>query len=204
MRVPITSGRGKFSADSRKGGVMKYGELNLGQIEAIVNKLGGMEGVQRFLRDEVEIVVNKTAESNFTVVIDYGLSLSEMIKLGKYDWVNNDITENHFPVKGVGKKEIVIELVHFNLILNSEDAIKEMTERGLRSATIEELLGLGAAYPDIQRKFPIVAIGSVWQGPDSGDRYVPCLNESASERDLHLSWLDSGWYESWRFAAVRK
>lgn len=34
---------------------MKYGELNLGQVEAIVNKLGGMDGVQRFLRGEVTI-----------------------------------------------------------------------------------------------------------------------------------------------------
>ncbi len=35
---------------------VKYSELNLGQIEAIVNKLGGMEGVQRFLSGKVEIV----------------------------------------------------------------------------------------------------------------------------------------------------
>ncbi|MCK4918717.1 MAG: hypothetical protein KAS02_02950 [Candidatus Pacebacteria bacterium] len=34
---------------------MKYGKLNLGQVEAVVNKLGGMEGVQRFLRDEITI-----------------------------------------------------------------------------------------------------------------------------------------------------
>jgi len=32
---------------------MKYGDLNLGQIEAVVNKLGGMEGVKKFLRDEL-------------------------------------------------------------------------------------------------------------------------------------------------------
>ncbi len=31
---------------------MKYGKLNLGQIEALVNKHGGIEGVQRFLRGE--------------------------------------------------------------------------------------------------------------------------------------------------------
>jgi len=30
---------------------MKYGELNLGQVEAVVNKLGGMDGVRRLLRD---------------------------------------------------------------------------------------------------------------------------------------------------------
>lgn len=34
---------------------MKYGELNLGQVEAIVNKLGGMEGVQRILSSEKEL-----------------------------------------------------------------------------------------------------------------------------------------------------
>jgi len=32
---------------------MKYGELNLGQIEAIVNKLGGMGGVHQFLSGEL-------------------------------------------------------------------------------------------------------------------------------------------------------
>lgn len=34
---------------------MKYGELNLGQVEAVVNKLGGMEGVQKFLRGEITV-----------------------------------------------------------------------------------------------------------------------------------------------------
>jgi len=34
---------------------MKYASLDLGTIEAVVNKLGGMDGVQRFLRGEVEI-----------------------------------------------------------------------------------------------------------------------------------------------------
>ena len=36
---------------------MKYGELNLGQVEALVNKLGGMDGVKRFLAGTVEVVV---------------------------------------------------------------------------------------------------------------------------------------------------
>lgn len=36
---------------------MKYGELTLGQIEALVNKVGGMEGVQRILTDATEVVV---------------------------------------------------------------------------------------------------------------------------------------------------
>ncbi len=44
---------------------MKYGELNLGQIEAVVNKLGGMDGVQRLLSGELVV---KMAERSFTTV----------------------------------------------------------------------------------------------------------------------------------------
>jgi hypothetical protein len=38
---------------------MKYNNLNLGQIEAIVNKLGGMDGVAKFLRDELAVTEKK-------------------------------------------------------------------------------------------------------------------------------------------------
>jgi len=181
---------------------MKYRELNLGQIEAVVNKLGGMDGVQRLLRDEVKIVA-KAAESVFSIVVDYSLSLAEMVKAGKYDWVNDDITAKHFPAKGEGKKELAIELIHFNRRTSSEEALQEMDKQGFRPATIEELLALGSAYPELQRKFPIAALGSVWQDPN-GYRHVPCLGESVSRRSLHLHWLGGGWGGDWRFAAVRK
>ena len=39
---------------------MKYGELTLGHVEAVVNKLGGMEGVQKFLSGELTV-----SETNF-------------------------------------------------------------------------------------------------------------------------------------------
>jgi len=37
------------------GAAMKYSDLDLGTIEAIMNKLGGMEGAKRFLRGELVI-----------------------------------------------------------------------------------------------------------------------------------------------------
>lgn len=39
----------------KKTFIMKYGDLSLGQIEALVNKLGGMDGVNKFLRGELII-----------------------------------------------------------------------------------------------------------------------------------------------------
>jgi len=55
---------------------MKYGELNLGQIEAVVNKLGGMDGVNKFLRGELIVSesVRRWREENgiiyFSVISD--------------------------------------------------------------------------------------------------------------------------------------
>ncbi|QQG42801.1 MAG: hypothetical protein HYW15_01155 [Candidatus Giovannonibacteria bacterium] len=54
---PTTSGRGKFPADSggKEDLKMKYGELTLGQVEAIVNKIGGVDGVRRLLAGELSV-----------------------------------------------------------------------------------------------------------------------------------------------------
>jgi len=49
---------------------MKYGELNLGQIEAIVNKLGGMDGVQHFLSGELVIKTPELLRQVVTVPVD--------------------------------------------------------------------------------------------------------------------------------------
>lgn len=56
---------------------MKYNELNWGQMEAIVNKLGGMEGVARFLSGETVV---KAIEQTFKVW--------KTIKLGTHKDVN--------------------------------------------------------------------------------------------------------------------
>lgn len=40
---------------------MKYGELTLGQIEALANKLGGMGGVRRFLSGEITVTATNVA-----------------------------------------------------------------------------------------------------------------------------------------------
>lgn len=51
-----SEGRDKASASSRERKcIMKYNDLSLGTIEAVFNKLGGMEGAQRFLRGELAV-----------------------------------------------------------------------------------------------------------------------------------------------------
>lgn len=141
--------------------------------------------------------------SIYAVTVDYGKSVEEMVKLGLYDWSNHDITSEHFPAKWTGQTDLAIELVHFNRYIGTNDALKELNRMGYRPAELHELLAFGEKYPDVQREFPVVALGSVWQRP-YGYRYVPCLYWFGSKRRLYLRWSGRDWGDICRFAAVRK
>jgi len=181
---------------------MKYGELNLGQIEAIVNKLGGMAGVQRFLAGNSEVVVKNLVPAGiFRLAVDYGKLLAEMIAAGRYDWKNSDITARRFPIEGKGVVEFEARYFHPDYTISSDDAIATMNA-GWEPAKIEHILALGATFPDEQRKFPIVGLGSVAEV--DGSRVVPCLSKDGSRRGPGLSWWGLDWDSDCRFLAVRK
>lgn len=139
----------------------------------------------------------------YPVSVDYSLSVKQVVKLGKYDWVNSDINDKNYKTGKKGKAEVAVELIHFNRPISSEDALKKIDQNGYRPAELHELLTLGEKHPNLQREFFIVALGSVWQDPN-GNRSVPCLYRNASKRNLYLFWLGSDWADGWRFAVVRK
>ena len=181
----------------------KYADLRWGTIEAVFNKLGGMEAAQCFLRGELVVPGTENIVS-YSITIDYGKTLEEMVKAGAYDWKNSDITSEHFPIDGNGMVECTTELVHFNRSISTDDALAELDKQGFRPATIEELLAFGSTNPEIQRQFPIIALGSVWASR-GGDRCVAYLNRRGSERGLSLDWFDDDdWDDHCRFLAVRK
>ena len=137
--------------------------------------------------------------------VDYSCSLEKMIAAGQYDWTNSDITAKRFPVQGVGIVQYEAKLFHFDRSTASQDnvdAIKaDDPANPWEPGKIEHLLSFGEKYPEEQRKYPIVALGSV--ASVYGFRFVPCLGRSVAERGLRLDW----WYYDWdgrcRFLAVR-
>ena len=139
----------------------------------------------------------------FAVTVNYGRTLQAMIKDGHYDWSNDDITHEHFPInRGREEKdELKLTLFHPNRPIESDEAIDEMAKHGLRPATLPELLALGEEHPDLQREFPVIALGSVWQDR-RGSRRCPCLGGGASERYLYLRCFGGGWGERCRGLAV--
>lgn len=140
----------------------------------------------------------------YPIVVDYATSLADMIVAGRYDWTNPDITVEHFPIVGEGKVDVEIELVHFGRVIeDGDEALRELDKMGLRAATLPELLGFGAKYPDMQRQFPIMALGSVWEDRGGG-RDVPVLWAYDRGRPLDLRWFRGRWRKRCRFAAVRR
>ena len=186
---------------------MKYGDLNLGQIEALVNKLGGMTAVEGILRggdlrDSIAKLLTPTG-SVCSITVDYALTLEQMIAAGRYDWKNGDITAKNFTVTGTGTVKLEVRLFHYGRGMSTKDVLKDIDQNGYRPIKIEELLALGATKPELQREFPIIALGSVWQDLRGG-RDVPFLSGDGSRRHLNLRWIGRGWSEICRFGAVRK
>ena len=173
------------------------------------------EALQRALRGALMPSSAENIENIFAVEVNYDQTVGEMIKAGKYDWKNFDINSQNFPVNHRQRGEMDIYLVHFDRLMEFEGVIPELDKLGLRPGELPELLAFGAKYPDVQRRFPIVALGSVWlrrfpivafgsvwRNP-VGDRLVPYLCRRASERDLGLFWFVGTWPDFCRFAAVR-
>lgn len=184
---------------------MKYGNTTFGQIEALLNKIGGEDGLKKILSGTVELTLKTVSYivATYKVMMNYGRSIKDSVKAGKYDWVNDGITDKNFPQtendKTDGEKEMA--LFHFNRYISSEDAIAGMKAEGYRPATMRELLGFGEHNPELQREFPIVALGSVAEL--FGDRHVGCLDRDDAGRSADLYCFGSVWSGSYRFLAVR-
>jgi len=152
--------------------------------------------------DVIAQAATKPGET-FPVVVNYDLSVEEAIKAGDYQAVNSDITSKNFSWNQRGQAKLEIVLFKFDHRVRSEDVLRQLEEEGLRAAELPEFLAFGAKYPDVQRKFSVAGLGSVWQDR-KGYRNVPCLYEASEGRYLDLHWWDDGWYSYTRFAATRK
>ncbi len=139
-------------------------------------------------------------------IVDFGQSLEDMIIAGNYDWVNSDINARRFPVVGKGKVEFEDTLFDFGRNVSSEEAASLIAAADLTNpwapGKIENLLAYGAKNPEEQRKYPIIALGSV--GDVRDDRCVPLLDRRGSRRSLDLGWWGNDWSSDCRFLAVRK
>jgi len=140
------------------------------------------------------------ARSIYLVAVDCTMSLVDMIAAGKYDWVNSDIKAENFPIEGKVKADVAMRLFHFDKDMSTDAVKAEMDKEGWKPASIWHLLFFGAKYPELQKQFPIVALGSVWHGSVA---YLGWYSVDR-QRVLGLDRIECDWVGDWRFLAVRK
>ena len=142
---------------------MKYNDLTIGQIEAIGNKLGGMEGIQNFLSGKTVVVSAETLNAiPFSVWKSIPLgthkdadAYRKALKKGGYkigDW-GNDILGK--PAFTVAEKEETIDLVKVTVAelgFKNGATYKEICDaaasRGLKKCPNEVGPALRLAYTD--------------------------------------------------------
>ena len=155
--------------------------------------------------EDVDTHTTPTVDA-YHLTVDYSLPLATAIVQCRFDGdVDMDITSDHFPPSRTGTEQVTFTLPHLNRLARTEEVLGYLEENNLRPATLEELLAFEKKQLDLQMKFPIVALGSLWRHP-AGYCYVPCLNRESTHHKLGLGWYDpSGlWGERYRFAAVSK
>ena len=129
-------------------------------------------------------------EDHYQAMIDYELTFDQMIEIGHYDDVHRiDVTRKHFPIIGKGKREAMIKLFpnSFNNKPIDLDAVTSlMRQTGYHPGKIEELLALGATFPDLRLPLSIASHASQWRFK-SGCIVSPCLNSLATGRVLFVT-----------------
>lgn len=207
METLITSGQKKqFLRFTEDAAEKVLEQIDIGQ-DGMQRLIERGDDFQKHLIGSIRefFIANQLGSETYHLSIDYRQSLADMIASGHYDWKNDDINKKNFPVEGSEVVEVDALLIHLNRSINPDNTLKELDRMGYRPATLPELLAFGRQHPELQRQFPIIALGSVWQSPDGVCR-VACLDGRDGGRDLRLFWFGTGlgWVGHCRFLAVRK
>ncbi len=167
------------------------------------NNLSIAEVIQRI---QGKTIFEKAKNEEINLLVDYSLSLQEMISAGGYVRIHGKINKNnfYFPNELKSKKvSVSARLFHYNIPISSQDAINKIDKAGFRLATLAELLSLGSKYPELQYQFPIVALGSL-EMDVYGALSAPFLGVSDYDRKLDLYCYSFEWKKHYRFLAIRK
>lgn len=123
-------------------------------------------------------------------------TLAQMCAAGRYDCVNQDITRRHFRVRPELFTTEDCKVLHFGHTMTTAEVEAAIRVVGYEPAVIEQLLAYGAAHPDEQRQYPIVALGSTWvSDAERGLFYVPYLDMYVRGRHVRLYYVHPGYHQ---------
>ena len=197
---------------------MKYASLDLGTIEAVFNKLGGMDGAQRFLRGEIAVSEPARHWREEDGVIYFEVTSNGMTGPAWIDWFERNgirftkwakdvlLSQNFKPTSGVTYKVAVLK---GTLFANSNRITKEIRVeaecRKLEKLPAEVACLIRKAFSDEA----LEAMGLYWivvfHDPIKDSDGDPCLLSAYRGHEGH--WLrasydgpDDCWSSAYGFA----
>ncbi len=189
---------------------LPYARVTIGSLLKLLEQTGGStslpdEIVRQLCQPEPVGTesINHIAAGVYPITVNYNQPLAIRIAAGHYDYADGDITPENFLVNVFGQVGMDTILTHYSEGMSSEAVLADLDRRGLRPATIAELLAFGATYPDKQRKIAIVALGSISSDTDYRQK-VAMLCGGDSVRNLFLLLFDTRWDANTGFLATGK
>jgi hypothetical protein len=111
----------------------------------------------------------------FPVFVNYRAPLEKMVAAAGYDDYDGLVTRERFPYRGEEPRIVNCLMVYYRAAVSIGEIYRDLEQRGLRAAGVEELLFFAAAHPDLRKSYKLVALGSEWLPPDGNinDALVP-------------------------------
>jgi len=183
----------------------KYGSWRLEDVEQLLDIMGE-DNARKVVKGELLCRFSSVELPRFPVTIDYpnppNLLVEQLKESSQVNFINQDITAEHFPVKGSGIGVVFLTLVDFGQTISTRDVLAKFKEMGIENPNIEHCLAFAGQYPSEQRKGPIAVLCKPWKD-EEGEYHIPYLDGEASARYLHLHDFNCKWEKRWRFLAVR-
>jgi len=194
---------------------MKYPKIQFGTVEAVWNKLGGEEGVQRFLRDELVVFeVEKLATAPTLLIsppqvirrvkVNRNRTPQEAIDAtGRVQYIDSKVVEG-MP-RGEGD-EMDVEFFKPEAweytrpgYMSDDDLEKALNRRGLSNDPVA-VAAANEADPSLADKMPH---GTHWKDSEGKWCYAT-FDRWGDERGVDVDRRGSGWNDGWWFAGSRK
>lgn len=186
---------------------MKYNDLTLGQIEAIVNKLGGMDGVKNFLSGKGDVVDNSFLDPmtldptmlKFEVEVDISLTNREALEVTRRILYINDKVLSEAPRTTKTKQTIYLFKKDSDTSCSQRE--EEFNKRNLKEADLLTISAFNKAHPEFADNKP----NSI-QWKDSAGNYCCAIFGRGwhGRRCVGVLQDVSVWFDRWWFVGVCK
>lgn len=137
---------------------MKYARLDLGTIEAVFNKLGGIDGAGRFLRGDAEVVTTRhMIDCDADPFVPDGWTVEEHARGGQFEW---DPTRVRLYLSTRQRDGKVIEGNRLRAELRGRPV--------LNANVLDYLLAHPQLIPDTWKRKSVMFLGTVYRHADGG------------------------------------